>query len=267
MIPSTMSDLYHDYLCCDTMNPENVYIDGFELKDMSIVVGLIGNDGIVLATDSQRNKGNFSTISEKLFALTPNIGLMTLGYNAEFRRFVIESWYEADQNTNKSFSDIYYQFALNFKAKIEPYFTKEFRLQLHLANESLDFIVGGYDTHKQARLMAISSSGRAPFIPSECEAYHIDGVRDVGYYWVKKVGIDRLIENNQLNCEFLKRFAVMIILETIKFSGLMLCEPIQLAVVNKNGFHDISKEVDAIKSGLDSRQQWLYSYLDKLLTE
>jgi 20S proteasome alpha/beta subunit len=268
MIPSKPGKLSNilPYINSDCYDRIFLDYESSRKKDMSIVVSLIGMDGIVLATDSQRNKGNYSTISEKLFALTPNIGLMTLGYNAEFRRFVIESWLEANQNINCSYSDICFNFALNFKNKIEPYFTKEFRLQLYLSKDSLDFIIGGYDTNKQSRIFSISSSGNMPFSPLECEPCYIDGIKEVGIYWSKKTKVDELIAKQKLSCEFLKRFAVMVILETIKFSELMVCEPIQLAVIDKetNQFRDVSSEVDKIKGDLDPKQKWLYNYLDTL---
>lgn len=56
----------------------------------------------------------------------------------------------------------------------------------------------------------------------------------------------------------------MVILETIKVDDMCGGE-INMAVIDKEGYHEIAREeINDIKNGLDSKQQWLYNYLEKL---
>lgn len=262
MFPS--QNLYNVIPCYDRISPYEVgnVITG-ERPDMSIAVGLIGTDGIVLATDSKRTEHEYSEITQKLWALTPNIGLMSLGWNSGYRHFLIDLYKEriAPSNITNSYLEIVEQFSSAVRGNFDLHRTEDAINLLKGANLSLDFVLAGYDLEHNPRIFAVESMSAIPFAPTEHRPYYFGGVQYIGIYWAKKIGLASRLSNHKLSCEFLKKFAVMAILETIIFSD-MVCEPIQLATVDKDGYHDNNKEVEIIKASLDSKQQWLYDYLE-----
>ncbi|MFC1995201.1 hypothetical protein ACFLVK_02195 [Chloroflexota bacterium] len=258
--------LYYDLLHCDKIRLKEVN-EHVESLNMSVVVGLIGNNGIVLATDSQRTKRNYRIKVTKLWALTPNIGIMTFGYHGGYRQFLINLWKEKKAHIDNIGYQSVDMFASEVKENIAKYFGSKSKYKplevLKLAGEGFDFVLAGYDVQNNPHIMSVSSMSQVPFIPEECTPCHIDGIKDIGIYWSKKTGVDDMITNHQLSCDFLKKFAVMIILETIVFSDIV-CEPIQLAVIDEKGYQDKSAEVESIKQELDSKQQWLYNALKSM---
>jgi 20S proteasome alpha/beta subunit len=233
-----------------------------ERQDMSIAVGLIGTDGIVLATDSKTVEGKYAGRVRKLWKFNDYIGVMSIGFNTGYRHFLVSLFKErlANYNTAKSYDEIANQLASGIRENFGQYATEQTKKVLQLLNQSLDFILAGYDSQQIPRITAIEYRGHPMFSPHETPYPHyFGGVGEIGRYWVKKIGI----EIKQLPCEFLKKLATMIILETILYSD-MCGEPIQMAIIDKEGYHDRSNEIEGIKASFDSKQQWLYDYLGEV---
>ncbi len=152
-----------------------------------------------------------------------------------------------------SYLEVVNSFAKAMREEIKP-FVESYNILKRAGG--MDFVLAGYDKNA-AKMFSVDVMDLAtPFAPRECERYYISGVNEVGVYWTRKLNMNDL----DLPIEFLKRFAVMVILETIKTDD-MVGEPIQLAVVDKKGYHDITSEVDSIKPNLDSEHKWLFDYM------
>ncbi len=162
---------------------------------------------------------------------------------------------ELDANYELSYLEIVKSFANAIKAEVKPFVENYHALKIA---GGMDFVLAGY--YKGiAKTFSIDIYDLAtPFAPRECEGYYFSGVNEVGMYWVRKLNMNNL----DLPIDFLKKFAVMVMIETIKTDD-MCGEPFQMAVIDKNGYHDLSSEVESIKAGLDSQNKWLYIYLEQ----
>jgi 20S proteasome alpha/beta subunit len=247
--------------------------------DMSVAMGLIGIDGIVLATDSRltMQEGNITyheDTSQKLWKLTNEIGLMSTGYNSGYRHFLVDycnaiTLPELNKNidTLKSsgklpidyklnYLELVNHFAMAIREHVKPFVESYDALRLA---GGMDFILAGYDK-EEAKIFSIDVYNRAtPFVPNICGRYYFSGVKEIGLYWKRKLNLERY----NFPITFLKKLAVMIILETIKTHD-MIGEPVQLAIIDKDGYHEISNEVENIKLELDLKNTWLYDYLERL---
>lgn len=261
----------------DRINQECVYLNDEGIADMSIIVGLIGKDGIVLATDSRTTwqiggMTYHNDNAKKMRQIKDNIGLMSYGYNSGYQHFLAD-YYEAvyvrDTNSNietlKSKKELPSDFRLTFLETVQS-FAKAIKNEVKPFIESynslkivggINFVLAGYD-RGIPKIYSIGVNDLAtPFVPSESERYYFGGVSEVGTYWVRKLNLANLV----FDVAFLKRFAVMVVLETIKTSD-MCGEPIQMAVIDSSGYHEVSNDVENIKSGLDPEQKWLFDYLN-----
>jgi hypothetical protein len=211
-----------------------------------------------------------------------SIGIMTHGYNSGYRHFLIEyfksRWLpDIHHNIKKlqeqgktsgelDFMTIVDQFAYAVGDHIK-HFTNKLEHLTSRYNTNIDFVLAGY--HKSvATIISISSDNVIPFAPKQYPKSYYGGVNEVGIYWKQKLCLDKL----ELPIEFLKKFAVMAILETIKAND-MCGEPIQMAVIDKTGFHGIAMideeghyhddkgEIEDIKNSLDAEHKWLFDYL------
>ena len=246
------------------------------IVDMTINIGLIGKEGIVLATDS-RTTWQYGELayhddnSQKLRRLTDKIGLMTSGYNRGSIDFLIDYFdriyvprmnaniaklkYDGQLPDDYEFGYLYivHNFAQAIRNELKPFVENYHAIK---AAGGMTFVLAGYDGDTPKIFSVDVNTPTAPFVPRRCEKYHLSGVGGVGKYWVRKLDMVNL----DLPADFLKRFAVMIALETIKIDD-MCGEPLQLAFVDRNGYNDISEEVDSIKKSVDSEHKWLFEYL------
>jgi 20S proteasome alpha/beta subunit len=228
--------------------------------NMSIAMGLIGIDGIVLGTDSQSTYLQYNKQTQKLWKLTDSIGLMSIGYNSDYQHFLIK------QLLKMPINDFIVEVE-NCSDYVRKHVSKFAYPNLSsLRGESqIEFIFAGYDSEMKPRIICSDSAkSQTPFSLTECELSYVGGVDSIAYNWIKKIGYEKRIgcEDLRFPCEFLKKFMVMVLLETFRVSNVC-SEPIQMAVVTQqNGYQPITMdEINKIKNSLDDKQQWLYDYL------
>jgi len=262
--------VYNSLACYDTINQAELVSCGDVESDMSIAIGLIGTDGIVLATDSRlsRQEGGATyheDNSQKLWALTETIGLMSTGYNSGYRHFLVDYIQEIilpqvrqeiikTQKRDMSFIEVVDYCSQTIKEHVARY-TKYY--DVLKAAGGMDFILAGYDINTPKLFSIDVYNVITPFVPSESYRYCVSGVKDIGIHWIQTIGFNGMAPQP---IEFLQKLAVTIILETAKVND-MVAEPIQLAIVDKEGYHDKSIDVDGIKVSLDPQHKWLYDYL------
>jgi hypothetical protein len=265
----TIVDL-HDTIPTDDMVMNHVFK---RVEDMTITVALKGIDGIVLATDSQLTMSTYNTYSSKLWRLTDKIGLISAGYDSGYRHFLIDYFIhrlkvtakDKSSNNQIEFIEIVNMFSDFVRVHTKKYIESYSGIK---TAGGMDFALVGYHDGLPKIYSIDMWDIATPFVPNECmEKFYFGGVSEIGLYWAKKIDLNNL----KLPCKFLKKLAVMTILETI-ISSSMCSEPIQMAVVDQKGYHSIANmdenvyhdnnnEIANTKAVLDPEHKWLFDSL------
>ena len=223
-------------------------------------MGLIGTGGIVLGTDSQSTYLQYNKQTQKLWKLTDNIGLMSIGYNSDYQHFLIKQLLKMPINDFINEVEICSDYIRKHVGRFAYPDLSSLR-----GNSQIEFVFAGYDSEMKPRIISSDSAkSQTPFALTECELSYVGGVDSIAINWIKRISYEKRIgyDNLCFPCEILKKFMVMVLLETFRFSN-MCSEPIQMAVITqKDGYQIIDKhEINEIKNALDNNQQWLYDYL------
>lgn len=140
----------------------------------------------------------------------------------------------------------------------------------------MDFILAGYDKGIPKLFSVDVDNPATPFVPSaSLNNYCVKGVANIAIHWIQKVNFINL----NPTVEFLKKFATMVILETIQ-SNDMVGGPIQMAVVDSKGYHRLAaftidnaiRKYEATNDfkhmyeeiNIDKSHKWLYDYLGEM---
>ena len=250
-----------DSLQCHDIISQHEVANIEDKTDMSIAIGLIGTDGIVLGTDSQSTYLQYNKQTQKLRKLTDSIGLMSLGYNSDYQHFLIKQLLMMP--SVKDFIEEVTICSDYIRRHVKTFAYPD--LSILKGNSQIEFVFAGYDSELKPRIISLDSAkSQTPFAPTEYELSYVGGVDSIAYNWIKRIGYEKRIDCEDLRfpCAILKKFMVMILLETFRVSN-MCSEPIQMAVITQqNGYQPITKdEISEIKNSLDYKQQWLYDYL------
>jgi len=209
---------------------------------MSIAVGLVGIDCIVLATDSRVIEESEACkthhdYAKKLRELCNSVGIMRVGGNRGYSRWLIELYQEIlndipeeEKQKISGISSVARHFSrvvkndYSFYAKgVPPSFQ-------NASGYVMEFVLAGYTSEGEPRLVSLSSAPKEPrFAPCIMNPYYITGITTVGEYIIGKEK-KRLYKG--LKMEVLKQIAVRIVLETAKHDD-RVGGKIQMASITK----------------------------------
>jgi 20S proteasome alpha/beta subunit len=229
---------------------------------MSIAMGFIGKDGIVLATDSYlsivNDSGNLERTddnSQKLWQITPFVGCTSIGSQEGYRKWLIDQLIKYSQNTKKvdDFDKLCGKY-INIMKDDHLRRIKGFSDTLVKSIEGhyiMRMLIGGYDKDGTPRIISVDSSWihGLPFTHDKVTSYRIHGADNIGEYWMKRFNLQKIVADG-LEVKALKRLAVFIINETSLYFPYVGGR-IQLATITgKVGFKNISDEVKDIKDSI-----------------
>lgn len=232
---------------------------------MSIAIGFIGEDGILLATDSLLSifddDGNLETTmdySQKLWQLTPSSACTSIGSQEGYRKLLV------DKLINHSISGVPTN---SFDKLCEGYTEilktehlkriKGFRSTLIksvVGKFVMQMLIAGYDESKTPRMISLDASWLHgyPFAQNKVKSCRIHGGGTIGTYWLKRLHLENEQLLRQLYLKSLKRLAVFIIQETA-FYFPWVGGKIQMATITKEkGFEPVEDAIiENIQKELD----------------
>jgi 20S proteasome alpha/beta subunit len=243
---------------------------------MSIAIGLVGIDGVILATDSRMTIGTDTNLeytddnSQKLWKLTDNLGLTSVGSQQGFRQYLLEV---CQRKLQESGFDNLNEDAIELLTHTVK---TEFMHQLEGLGEAMarallttrfGMMIAGYNKSKPTILSmrGLITPHDIPFAKDIRRLYWIDSASGIAeHLLVKTKMIDRL--RGGLSLDMLKRLAVLLVEET-KISHSSVGGEIQMATVTKDsGFcftdedeiKNITEEADTcIGNQVESIAKWL----------
>jgi len=211
---------------------------------MSIALVFIGTDGILLATDSRMTVGTDINVdywddnSQKLWKLTDNLGLTSVGSQQGYRQHLIEICQRrlkesgVDNLSEKAISLLTDIVRVDYMHQLETLgiLAKEF-----LRNK-FGVIVGGYDDDDKPTILSIrafTAASDIPFATDIRRLFWIDSASGIAeHLLIETKMIEELRHGLSLNV--LKRLAALFIEET-KISNNCIGGKIQMATVTKDG--------------------------------
>ena len=234
---------------------------------MSISVSIIGNDGIVLATDSRVTIRSLPVLTHhdtatKLWDLGGVVGLMTVNDNRGFSEWLVESYKKRQltkENMEKQQLNDFEGIALNFSYFLNQMFTQYVKdtPQQFLKSQGyeLGFTIAGYDSSGDPKIQYLSSYDS--FTPNLVDNYHVAGIPGVGDYWMARLhkhlfGVEAGLKVYKMGLQGLKVLATTIISETAQINE-HVGGNIQMATINKDlGFLRIETvEVERINKDVE----------------
>jgi 20S proteasome alpha/beta subunit len=227
-----------------------------EESTMSLIVGLIGTDGIVLATDSRLILEHDETSEiidneKKLFIIDNSIGLMfTSNDLALTKNLSKKAEHELLKAENKSlpFTDKINKVSELLTAGYNNYVSSHFlQVMVDSGGFDMEFIFAGYsvESSKPNIILLASSAKKANFV-SNHKLCCISGITAVANYWKIKLkdSIYKKEGDNVIpiqNTSVLRNVAVMIIDESSKAS-YKIGGKIQMNIIRPNTVDEISSD-------------------------
>ncbi len=231
---------------------------------MSIALGFVGVDGILLATDSRMLIGVGERVefednhSQKLWKLSDNIGLTSIGAQHGYRQYLVdicqkklldEGTKECDIATFRLLKDVIKDDFMQQLEKYDSALTKE------LLRFNLAIMIAGYCKDLRPYILNIEtyvSSSNIPFILDLRDLYCVHGISFIPEYWIAKMDIISKLKEG-LNIDALKKLAIFLINETKISNSHYIGGDIQMATITKEeGFKFIdSREVMGMQSKIE----------------
>lgn len=230
-----------------------------EESAMSLVIGLIGTDGIVLATDSRLISEHNETSEildneKKLFIIDNNIGLMfssnDLALTKNLAKIAEQDVLLKTENKSLAFTDKINLVSEAFTTKYS-YYAHNHPVQDMLTAGwfDIEFIFAGYSRlHEKPTpnmILLASSAKKANFVLNH-KLHCISGVTQVANYW--RIKLTNYIYKKEEGTEIpiqstnvLQKVAVMIIDESSKAS-YKIGGPIQMKIIRPNTVDEISSD-------------------------
>jgi 20S proteasome alpha/beta subunit len=223
---------------------------------MSIAIGFVGIDGVLLATDSRMKVGGESGVnypddnSQKLWELTDNLGLTSVGSQQGYRQFLLEICQRKLKRSGiKNLSEKAIELLTDtvrddFMHQLKA-LGDDLVLAKHLLSTKLAMMVAGYDDNDKPTILNIQTyvtESDIPFSKDIRRLYCIHSASGVAEdLLVKAKMVNELREGLSLN--ILKRLAVLLIEET-KISNVYVGGKIQMATVTREtGFQFVDAGV------------------------
>ncbi len=192
-------------------------------REMSLVLGLSGIDGIVVASD-RREMVQAGGIDyhrdnvQKVYELTKNTGIMSIGNFVGFANWLL--YYFIHKLLPKlkinggDVSELSKAFSQFLKSQYQIYSEGVNSNWLVLSENLIEFVMAGYTKEGNGQLIRFTNAGRrVPFTPELLdEPYYFTGKNETAYYLMLKQRQEQPIE--AMNINQLKRFAVYVITET-----------------------------------------------------
>ncbi|MDD5288194.1 MAG: hypothetical protein PHY28_03685 [Dehalococcoidales bacterium] len=240
--------------CYDTINPnETDNLGRVDTTDMSLIIGLIGKDGIVLASDSRlttvTSSGNGKTHSDdfiKLWAIG-KIGIAGCGNYAGYETEIVDRFrksYIENDNFDKLVDTFIECVTIDLSKTLNSIFMpKENR---NPRPPELVFILASYqDGIPTMKYLEWNLAQPIPVIRKSQRGYYSSGLWTITDYWIKK------FKNSIpfMGIESLKKFASFLICESTYFDGVGT--PLQMITIQNIGIKPIPEsnlaqlEIDA----------------------
>jgi 20S proteasome alpha/beta subunit len=229
---------------------------------MSIAIGLIGTDGIVLATDSRMSVGTETGVhypddnSQKLWKLTDNLGLTSVGSQQGYRQFILEMCQRKLKESNMN--NLGEQTITTLTDTVRNDFIHQIQGFGTLAKELLmtryGMMVAGYDDSDSPIILSMRAyitSHDIPFVPDVRHYYCIDSADGTAEYIMAKTNMVKQIRQG-INIHILKKLAVLLIEET-KISTDAVGGNTQMATITKDGGFEFVEENDIKKITEDTK--------------
>jgi 20S proteasome alpha/beta subunit len=224
---------------------------------MSLVIGLTGTDGIVLATDSRLISEHDETSEildneKKLFIIDNNIGLMfssnDLALTKNLAKIAEQDVLLKTENRSLSFADKINKVSELLTTEYNNYVKSHFvQVMVDTGGFDMEFVFAGYsiDSSKPNIILLASSAKKANFVLNH-KLCCISGITAVANYWKIKLkdSIYKKEGDNVIpiqNTRVLRNVAVMIIDESSKAS-FKIGGQIQMKVIRPNTVDDISSD-------------------------
>jgi len=227
---------------------------------MSISICLLGTDGLLLAADSRlslisedRKSTHTENNSQKLFRITDNMGIVSIGTHEDYRKYVLGKIIEHYENTKE----------IATVEKVVEIMKSDYLLRVSGFNDStmrrvsfqMVSIIAGYNGNKPYIISCDSGAdyGLLPFALGKRPFRCIHGMDTIADYWIKKLNIDVKLEEG-VSITYLKKLATLLIVESASFMD-SIGLPIQMATISKKkGFQFIGKsEIDSLIIGLEHK--------------
>ena len=222
-----------------------------EAVGMSTVLGFVGTDGIVLATDSRETNTTEGGVAlthkddtQKIHQLTPYIGLATHGHAVSYSSQLLDLFNRhglpqlaKEKGDIDSFSN---GFAIFIRDQYDAWVRNVPAGFLERPFYRMQFVLVGHTPEGAPKIIHLDSSPSGPRLaPRLANPYYTGEIESVAMYWCSKL-------ENQLHSgmpvEALKRLAVFIINETAKIHD-RVGGPVQLAIVTQQqGFFKVPAE-------------------------
>lgn len=225
---------------------------------MSIGIALVGADGIILASDSRKrySDGSYNDNAQKIFELTPKVGVIGIGQHAEYQDWLIVKFASKPYRTNVRtqdlpFEDIVDSFLRDIKEDYDYITSKVSRYILSHPMSELTFILAGYNSEGKPCIVALDSSASDyPFAPAYMAnpPRGVAGIESIWTYWVNQLE-EQNFKLEDLSIKSLKLLVAFIINETAKANKLVGGSP-QIAVIqqDKNVKMLNSQEIEQLQS-------------------
>jgi len=234
---------------------------------MSIAIAIIGLDGIVLATDKRVTISNqvgmlkYRDIGSKLLMLSKRdrslAGLAGVSNNRGLQDWILEAYryrHLSDEDTNlDTFESMVQDFARFIVSEISQNISSMPERFIRRERFDLDFMLVGYNATDRAQIYRLDSD--TSFTPDLKYDYWVSGWPMVAEYWMQKLWSHLFGQSGNIrpkaSIESLKKLAVMLILETHKYTEAVGETIEMMTVMAGNAIQTIdSGEIDAIKTDI-----------------
>ncbi|MBM3119322.1 MAG: hypothetical protein FJ006_07220 [Chloroflexi bacterium] len=211
---------------------------------MSIAIGLIGKDGIVLATDSKMNVSTETGVnyddnnSQKLWKLADNLGWASTGTQQGYRQYLLEMCQRVlrkngtDNLSEEAIKSLTDTIRNDFMNQVKAFGDE---LARQLLTTKIAIIVAGYDDDNNPAILSIRTYATAsgiPFIRDIRHDYCIYSADSTAENLIIKTGVIHRMKHG-LEINMLKKLAGLLIEET-KMSNKAVGGKIQMATITKN---------------------------------
>lgn len=237
---------------------------------MSIAIGLIGTDGIVLATDSKatekRGESRHShETAKKLWLLDSySYGLSSVSNDAQFSEFLIEqinNWLSDKKLQLLDFNERIVAISKALADTYKTYTQSVLYPDMSSSQSSMKFMIAGYTNSGKPKLVAFDSSfSDASFVP-RYYAYHPQGKPTIPLhlleifspYLYKKIE-GKYTPFKKTKVKMLMKIAVMVIDECSITDDLDIGGLIQMAIVKPTGIEKIdSQKLEILRGKIRER--------------
>jgi 20S proteasome alpha/beta subunit len=244
---------------CDTITSEH---KGREESTMSIIMALMGIDGIVLATDSRltshwKETSEIRDDEKKLWVLKSNIGLVYACNDLPFSKWLISKMesevINLEENATLDFVDKIQKVSENIN-RYYSYYAQSHPMQFMVDTGGFDmeFIFAGYSGSKP-KIISLSSQAKKANFACRSYPYCIAGLPNVANYWMikfkehlytKMEGEDIPLQHTSV----LRNIAIMIINEVGISSFEVGVKPIQMVIIKQSEVVPIdAQDIEALR--------------------